>query len=318
MTSETKYSFAVSETDIDLLIAEECDCNLKFRVWLLARAGIDWSDGDRVYLLGRSIWNHHGENDLVIVHCSSQGRKIAVLIEDKISATPMELQAERYRVRGEKGINDGSWDSFITMLIAPSEYAAHTRNMVFDKVLSYEDLSAALANDQHNPYAQFKCRLIDIAIGKTRIPWIRTVDPLISEWFKHARDYAISEFPDLPLPSEANGRAPTNKWLSFVVKGFPVSRVCVEIKPHTGHIDLRLNMVDLGELRRIFAGKLPSGSDTVSAKKSSAIRFVRPPLDIKQPLDSQKMKARAIFADADTLRTFAINHQPEFMRLLGY
>jgi hypothetical protein len=160
--------------------------------------------------------------------------------------------------------------------------------------------------------------LLSAAIAKARAPWQRTIDPVISEWFKCARDYAISKFPDLPLPPEENGRAPTNKWLTFFIKEFPLSRVCVEIKPHISNVDLRFHMVDLGEMRRSFAEKLPLNADTVSAKKSCAVRLVQPPLDVSLPFEEQKPQACTIFADAEILRKFAIAHRNEIMRLLEY
>jgi hypothetical protein len=184
-------------------------------------------------------------------------------------------------------------------------------------VISYESVLAALGNDHTDSRAMFKRRLIGLAIGKAKKPFVQVIDPALSTWFAHAREFGISEFPDLPLPEE-RPRAPTSTWISFAVSDFLMSRVVIEIKPHRGHVDLRLMKVPLGEMRRSFSGKLPNGADTISATQSCAIRLVYPHADVRVPFETQRHLVRPMMAAADMLLRFAIAEKGPIDTLLGY
>src|ERR1700756_3900990 len=97
------FSFVdVTERDMDFLFAEELECDPVFRAWFLDRTGS--SEGAQGLLrVGRSISTRHGETDLLLVHRAHDGSRRAVMIENKVAAAFMPLQAERYRLRGEGG-----------------------------------------------------------------------------------------------------------------------------------------------------------------------------------------------------------------------
>ena len=318
MTFEARYVFNINEADIDLLIAEEYECNPSFRSWLLSQVNCKIALNEPPIFLGRSVSNYHGENDLLIVYRAAGNTKHAILIENKISAPPTAAQAERYVVRGDFGQAHGDWESFITVLIAPNRYLAQNK-MKFDYLLSYEEL-IKIFDDIDDLRSAFKCRLIEAAIAKAKKPWVANPVPKLTAWFVDARNFAISEFPDLPLPEEGKGRSPTSKWITFYLSQFPMSRVGIEIKAHNGHVDLRFNGVDLGEMRRALAERLPSGADTVEAKsrKSCAIRLVHPRADMNMPFETQKDLVRHMMYDADRLLRFAREQHQVIMQLLGY
>ena len=135
-----------------------------------------------------------------------------------------------------------------------------------------------------------------------------------------ARAFGVDRFPDLALPPEGTGRAPTSKWLSWYLKGFPNSRVGVEIKPHLGVVDLRFQGVPIGDLRRTFGLHLPLGAETeqASSGKSAAIRMRHEPLRTDLPFTGQERMFEALLGSADTLQRLAEDHRSEVMRLLGY
>jgi len=310
--------FNVSEADINLLFAEEYACNNDFRAWFLSKLGSAFDLLKSPLYIGRSISNHHGENDLLVIEQATQDTKAAVLIENKISATPMMAQSERYSMRGFLGVTEGDWDSFMTVLIAPNKYLVKSK-MNFDCRVAYEELLEAF-RQFGGARAAFKCYLLSAAIAKAKKPWVPKPVPELTAWFVKARAFAIAEFPDMPLPAEGKGRSPSSKWMNFYLQEFPMSLVSIEIKPHNGHIDLRLKGVDLGELRRTFSGRLPPGADTFGVKsgKSCAMRLSKPKVDVSAPFETQTSLMRPIMRDADTFLRFAREERSSIMSLLGY
>jgi hypothetical protein len=83
----------------------------------------------------RSTADAFGEADLVIVYTEQSGKRIAILIENKIQAVFQPRQAERYRQRGEAG---NGWDSFWTCLVAPESYV--NRQHSFDSAVTLDSL----------------------------------------------------------------------------------------------------------------------------------------------------------------------------------
>lgn len=142
----------------------------------------------------------------------------------------------------------------------------------------------------------------------------------VTEWFTEARRFGVTEFPDLPLPAEGRGRAPSNTWFVFYLKEFPLSRVGIEIKPSNGVVDLRLAGVPVGDLRRAIGAVIPNGADTeiASSGKSVAIRFQHPPADLAIPYAGQEALLRPMLASVDLLVRFASENKANIMRLLGY
>jgi hypothetical protein len=305
----------VCERDLDFVLAEEIECSQSFRSWFLERTGAP-PDMRELLRLGRSVSTQHGETDLLVVHGGANGLRRALLIENKIAASLTELQPERYRVRGNAGMNAGEWDEFATVLIAPELYLKDVPEKKFDHRVSYQECEKAL--DGADLRAQFKRRIFRAACDKAKRPWDKIIDMALTEWFKEARSFAVGRFPNLPLSAEGGGRAPSSKWTTFAVRGFPQSRVIVEIKPHNGVVDLRLSGVEIGDLRRELSALKPDGTDTVVAGKSVAIRTLHPKVDTDRPFFGQEEILQPMLASADQLRKFAEEQKERIMRLLGY
>jgi hypothetical protein len=308
----------VCERDLDFVLAEEIECSQSFRSWFLERTGSS-PDVRELLRVGRSVTTQHGETDLLVVHGGANGVRSALLIENKIAASFTELQPERYRVRGNEGKKNGEWTDFATVLIAPELYLKDVHDNKFDYHVSYEDCEKALNGADLR--AQFKRRIFRAACEKAKRPWDKIVDLALTEWFKEARSFAAGRFPDLPLPAEGDGgRAPTSKWITFPVRGFPQSRVIVEIKPHNGVVDLRFVGVTTGDLRRELETLKPFGAESHEAKsgKSASLRTRHQKVNTDQPFFGQKEILEPMLASADQFRKFAEEHKERIMRLLGY
>src|SRR2546427_7288272 len=117
-----RYFDSVQEAYIDLLLLEEFWSSSAFRAWWLAQ--VDFPDPARHDLLDarHSVSDADGESDLVLEVADRSGTRWAVLIEDKVDAAAQPDQASRYRIRGERGVEGGRWDQFVTCIVARQSY----------------------------------------------------------------------------------------------------------------------------------------------------------------------------------------------------
>ena len=312
------FSFVdVSERDLDFVLAEEIECSRSFRAWFLQKT----SEPDQIHellRLGRSISTRHGETDLLVVSRNGNGLSRALLIENKIAASFTPLQPERYGIRGKEGIDSGEWNAFATVLIAPERYLTGVAENKFTQRVSYEDCEKAL--DGIDSRTEFKRRIFRAACSKAQQPWTQRIDPAVTAWFVAARSFGVEQFPDLPLPAEGQGRAPSSKWITFVLKCFLQSRVIIEIKPHVGVVDLRLSGVRIGDLRRELGALIPDGAETHEAKsgKSVSIQTKHTPMDLEGLFWGQEMNLQPMLASADRFLKFAQDQRERITRLLGY
>ena len=128
----------ILEHDMDMLILEEFACSNKFAKIFLNKVGID----NAIVI---STWqsktdNELGESDMTVVF-DCDGKKIALLIEDKIDAIAMPEQPSRYSLRGDKGIQDGDYDNYYVFIVAPRQYLdINEKAKEYPNRVSYEEL----------------------------------------------------------------------------------------------------------------------------------------------------------------------------------
>jgi len=62
--------------------------------------------------------------------------KLAILIENKITAAAQPEQSDRYRKRGANGVDQGVWDKYLTVLVGPASYIGSEHG--YDSAISLE------------------------------------------------------------------------------------------------------------------------------------------------------------------------------------
>jgi hypothetical protein len=90
---------SITERDIDLLLLEELNVSPDFSSWFYSKV----MSGNPSPIL-KGAWHsvsdpELGESDLIAIYDNGH----AILIENKIDAVEQLKQAERYRLRGERG-----------------------------------------------------------------------------------------------------------------------------------------------------------------------------------------------------------------------
>ena len=133
----------LAERDMDLLVLEEMLSSDPFKKWLVSKL----YNGTRQIRRLIGAWHTPsleplGSVDILFVFEEiSANRKCAILIENKIDQPKQNLQAQRYFEFGEKGIEDGYWDEYLTCLFSPQAYFSSLEpSEYFSSYLSYEEI----------------------------------------------------------------------------------------------------------------------------------------------------------------------------------
>lgn len=133
----------LAERDMDLVLLEEMLSSDPFKKWLVGKL----YNGTRQF--GRLIGAWHtptleplGSVDILLVfEEASAHRRCAILIENKIDQPKQNLQAQRYFEFGEKGVQEGLWDEYLTCLFSPQAYFSCLEpSEYFSSYLSYEEI----------------------------------------------------------------------------------------------------------------------------------------------------------------------------------
>ena len=162
----------LAERDMDLLVIEEMHASEPFRDWLVAKL---YNNTRRIR---EFVGAYHtftldplGSVDIMFVFIDVSGRKCAILIENKIDQPKQNLQAQRYFEFGEKGVEEGGWDEYLTCLFSPQAYFSSLEpSEYFSSYLSYEEIEewfkqkAVPSNSATPGRAAYKIKLVRKAI----------------------------------------------------------------------------------------------------------------------------------------------------------
>jgi hypothetical protein len=160
LAESTRLLDQIVERDVDLVLLSALFVSEPFRAFVL-EAVIGWTKSHRLIRTRVSETGDAGETDVLLVVDLEDSERLAVMIEDKISAIFQPAQADRYRQRGEQGIRDGRWNRFAACLCAPEGYLAAARPVKeWDAYISLEAISewAARSNDRYHDFMGAICR----------------------------------------------------------------------------------------------------------------------------------------------------------------
>jgi hypothetical protein len=281
---------AISERDIDLLLIEEFESEGGFLEWFIGMTA-RWPAGDLTACgAWHSVSNEHGESDVVVIADEPGGRRLALLIENKIDAPPQPEQAQRYERRGELGVEAGDWHQFKTCIVAPKRYLDAAANAGgYQTSVSYEDVADWMKGRLPDGRRfQFKRHLIESAIEQQRRGYSPKLDAIVTRFFNDYWELAESLFAELNL-CNSGPRPSGSTWAEFRPPGLPKGRSIMHKAPE-GYVDLQLagygdRVAELSERNPLLLG---GGMAFVRATKSAALRIKVPPLDVREDFASQR------------------------------
>ena len=293
---DINFVASVAERDIDLLILEEMSVCDEFREWISTRIF-----GEPLYQTHLGAWHsvvdsQLGESDLIYLFAETDGRRNAILIENKVDALPQQNQGDRYRLRGDSGQKEGYWDRFKTCLVAPEQYLlAAKQSQDYDTTLSYEELFAYFQSRRtRTDRFAFKARMILEAIEKNRRGYQPQPCKEITQFVNEYYALASQRYRVLGM-QESKPRPAGSTWVMFYPISFP-KNVALAHQMLAGSVKAFFygRASDYEGLKDMLSRSLPPGASVELAGKSVAITLKVPPLDpLKVPFSEQEKQVIA-------------------------
>lgn len=264
---------SVSERDIDLLMLEELTVNDEFCGWFTHNV-FEHHIYDSIHGAWHSVVaDENRESDLVFVFLSRAGERIAVLIENKIDAPPQPQQAIGYALRGERGQQEGYWDSFTTCLIAPARYLSSSRQTeVYQHEISYEAImdffSAKASSDKRFAY---KARVVKEAIEQNRRGYQPVHSEAMTNFVKDYVQHANQNYPVLGV-QQAKARPAGSTWIMFKPNGSDANiELCHQMTTGLVKVLLYGSAEQIDEIKAKYGHKLAPNQSIANPFKSKSV-----------------------------------------------
>ena len=289
MATTVKYRFSdISEHDMDLLFLEEFACSKTFLSLFTNIVGIQNANILSLELSKTDV--ALGESDITVI-IESGGKKIGLLIEDKIDAIAMPEQSMRYFGRGQKGIERGDYEKFYVFIIAPDKYLLQNNEAhKYPNKIAYETILKYF-HELNDPRSDFKIQQITQAIDKQKSGYQVVMDLAVTEFWSKYSEFQKTHYPDIYFIYNGEIKGSNATWPRFktVINGLYMFH-----KTEYGFVDLTFEGCSdkipvIEQLLSDTVGDYIGNGYTVHPTgKSAAIRLVVPVLDLHKPFDEQK------------------------------
>lgn len=193
-----------------------------------------------------------GETDIEIL-IDGQGSTTGLLIENKIRAIRMERQFERYRLRGQEGIDKGRWQAFKVVLAAPQSYIASLTKeeaASIDGTLPYEWLVSWLRSQDARRHA-FKIHAFEEALRDARVGYQKKQDSRMTAFHHGVYRIVSADYPELRM-----------RWIEFagyddsiihLPDALPARGDKLLLKAKMGTAEMRIASYDPVETKRVLS-----------------------------------------------------------------
>lgn len=203
------------EAEIDYLLAEEFECDPAFAARFAAACGLRF---EKLKIVSALLWPSLGDDGFgdLLVEVELDGRRAALLVEDKINAGPAARQAERYRDHAERMRNEG-YDCVRTVLVAPGAYRGERDG--YDASIDLEQVADLLSSPDPRRL-EYRREIIARALKKQRSTGVQSPDhalhALRSDYLNWARDRCAGEERPYEFPPLREAYDHTNSWIEKI------------------------------------------------------------------------------------------------------
>ncbi|AMN39057.1 hypothetical protein [Rhodoplanes sp. Z2-YC6860] len=300
------------ERDIDLWLAEELRVNDLFALWFCDHARPSSQLPCSAVLRTRvSVMTENGETDVEAIFLTSDGRKLALLVENKVEHSLTEDQLERYYARGRYGVNHGLWNDFRVIVFAPASKLSSYENLIRNTpTVSFEDAAAFISKSSLDRRATYRAQFLDRASVRHEL------ESEGSDAFRLAFWKGLFEDVERRYPNYFSFpiRYPKTTYIAANPIGAP-KYFRIDLKGNLGEVDLSFNNENPLPLMTFLESKMPDSVAVVFKRRSIALQITGLPkfhvADGVEAID----KALQAFAAAYELsefwkvhRTFFDNH----------
>ena len=211
-----RYLASVEERDVDLLLMEEFQCDDPFVAWFCSLLGLTGVQPGGAW---HSVSDADGESDL-LVRISVGGRRVGILIENKVAAPEQDRQAERYHLRGVRSREAGKFDEYVTVMCAPRRYLdGLSSDSAYQHRVSYEEIADWFAA-RDGRRAEWRARIMREAIEQGRRGYTMQVSAVHTAfhlaYWKHLRRH----HPRIHM-ARPNSKGPGSTWIIMSGHDFP-------------------------------------------------------------------------------------------------
>jgi hypothetical protein len=257
---------SAQEVEIDHLLAEEFSCDPTFvERFLLACHPPVHCPGLRVIsTVPEPRLGGEGFGDLLI-EADANGLRVALLIEDKVTASPASRQAERYSRHADRMRNQG-WDRVWSILAAPAAYSRERTK--FAASIDLETV-AELLQSPDPVRLEYRRGIIGRALKKRAQQGVQIPDTILhqmkAEYVDWMTSWCAAEGLALSFPPLRNSYYDGDSWVEPIRHShFPAHvwlrhRLWTTVKERVGQVDLIANPADSAERKR-FQNSRPSGA----------------------------------------------------------
>lgn len=210
------YLPTVTERDIDILLMEEFHVNKDFVAWFCSEIGLRNFSPDGAW---HSVSTTDGESDLLL-RVARHGRRIGVLIENKIGAPEQDRQGERYHIRGIKCREQGKLDEYVTVMCAPQKYLeALSPRSEYQHRFSYEQIASWFGR-RRGPRAAWRHHIMREAIAQGRRGYTMAVNAANTAFHLAYWDHLQKRHPQFQM-ARPEKRGSKSNWIIFEGHNFP-------------------------------------------------------------------------------------------------
>ena len=297
------------ERDIDLLICSELHSGGALRDIFLGDCKDEISEFEGTWV------SHHdvgGESDIVAAFWT-ENRLLVLLIENKIHAEFQSEQPQRYRARAERWLVSLPAGSAVeTVLLAPEEYSENEGSELFDRIVSYEDITASLG-DSPDPRTRFLADTLRNGIESHRQGYKPEPSETTTNAWTAIWEMIRAEAPLLRMEKPYN--KPLRAGFISLANAVGVSpadtgkRSKIVYKAGHGNVDIEFASMAVGTLEKAVGTILDEDMNVAQANKSASIRTRVSALDFGQPAEGQQETIGQGIRAAERLRRFFIEHR---------
>ena len=301
----THCSFSpVRERDMDLLVLESIVtdprfCELVLEDTVYAKKSFRVLDAQ----LSRTEIDL-GESDLTVI-LEIEGKRVGLLIEDKIDAIAMPDQYERYLKRGKVGIEKGDWDEFTVYIFCPQKYyCANSEAKKYMRFRSYETFKEYF-DKKGDILSHVRSQQLAQAITKAKKPPEANVDKNANAFFKQYLQFQRQHYPTLDMRTSktSSGWWPhygTRLGDTYIYHKTQEGSVILIFPNATAHMDT------LQEIASWLRDHGLPGVFATTASKSIALSIDVPKLKVTEPFEhTSKSDLKACLDAVQALTDFA-------------
>lgn len=263
---------AVTERDVDVWLAEELRVNPRFAGWFLQSVAPRQDASLPAIRTNVSAVSEYGETDVEVLFELNSGGRLGLLVENKIGHTITDEQLGRYDERGNYGVANGLWQSFVVAVFAPdSILARHVTALVGRPSISFESAAKFLVSSASDPRSIYRAEFIQAASMKESIGSLAADAERVLFWtqfYKLAEEehkgvfaFKLNNYPKTAFIAANPPNAP--KYLRLDLKG------------GMGEIDITFTNMQPGRLITLLEERKPGHTKLAFNKGSIALRVDR-------------------------------------------